>query len=87
MFVRGSENSWGLYGINLDDDRYVQAVAGTIFGRSGLIFGQNLGLTREWFAIQDRQLHHRVSRKIFLKDEALLRKFYICQKWAKIILL
>ncbi len=51
------------------------------------IFGQNLGLTREWFAIQHRRFHHRVSRRVFLKDEALLQKFYIPQKWVKIILL
>ncbi len=47
------------------------------------IFGQNLGLTRAWFAIQDRQLHHRVTYQIFLKDEALLQKIYIRGKWEK----
>ncbi len=45
-------------------------------------FGQNLGLIRKWFAIQDRRLHHRVSPQIFLKDEPLLQKFYILKKWA-----
>ncbi len=45
------------------------------------MFGQSLGLTEEWFAIEDARLHHRVSHRIFLKDEALLRKFYILRKY------
>ncbi len=74
------ESIWMMVGIS-------RLLLGPFLGALVLILGQNLRLTREWFVIQDRPLHHRVSRKIFLKNEALLRKSYIRRKWVKIILL
>ncbi len=87
MQARGYKKSWWLYGINLDDDWYSQAVARTILGALVPIFSQNLRFTRKWSAIQDRRLHHHVSRRILLKDETLLRTPYVLRKWAKMILL
>ncbi len=38
MYSCGYKKSWGLYGINLDDDWYLQIVSGTIFRCSGTHF-------------------------------------------------
>ncbi len=48
----GYKKSWGLYGINLDDDWYVQAVAGTIFGCSGTHF---------WIKFETNGLSYRIG--------------------------
>ncbi len=43
MYARGYKKLWGLYGINLDDDWYLQAVARTIFECSDTHFWTNFG--------------------------------------------
>ncbi len=78
MNACGYKKLWELYEINLNDDWCLQTVARTIFGCSGTHFW-TIGTNREWFAIQDRRFHHRVSHQIFLTDEALLRKFLIVE--------
>ncbi len=67
MYARGYKKLWELYEINSNDDWYLQAVAGTIFGCSGTHFPTKFGLTREWFVIQNQRRYHRIPYQIFLR--------------------